>query len=203
MANNSLTALIECGADAMDNMYDIDLEFGNFNATVRAGGFDIPQFKAKTYTKKYHGVSYDRVQSSQDFTRSFKITFRMDAAYGLYDTMTSLLAWHVNPNTGGVSNSNVDKAGTVTVRTIAQPFIAAEDGKLSGHLGVDSYSSGSTQNVGQIKDDPNNTKKWVFKNCFVTDVGQPKYKTESDGGEITFEVEFHFGDVDYPGFKVD
>lgn len=202
MANNSLTALIEAGADAMDNMYDIILEFGDFNATVRASGFTIPEIKASTYTKKYHGVSYDRVKSSQDFNRNFKLTFRMDAAYGLYDTMTSLQAWHVNPNTGGVSNSNVDKAGTVTVRTIAQPFIAAESGKLTGHLGVDDYSQ-SSGTVGQIKDDSSNTKQWKFKNCFVTGVGQLKYQTDSEGNEMSFDVDFHFGDVEYPGYEVE
>jgi hypothetical protein len=43
--------------------------------------------------------------------------------------------------------------------------------------------------------------EWKFKGCFVTKVDMPKFKT--DGADlVTFAVDFHFGDVEYPGFKV-
>lgn len=202
--NNALMALMEAGADAMDNMYDIDLEFGNFNATVRAGGVDIPAVNPKKYQDKYKGVAYDRVQSSQDFTRNLKVTFRMDAKYQLYDIMTSLHAWHVNPNTGGVANANALVAGTVTVRTLAVPFLAAETssaGQIAPEIiGVDSYESGEGK-VGAIKPVDGKTKEWKFMDAWVSNVGQPKYSTESDGTAIKFDVEFTFGRCKYPGFE--
>ncbi len=195
--NNALSALIEAGSDAQGNMYDVELEFAGWNATVRADGFEIPPIEAPTYTNKYHGVGYDRVKSEQNFERKFTMTFRMDAKYGLYQAFTSLLSWHVDPNTGGVANANIDKVGTVTVKTIDTPFIAAEgsDGSAYQASGVDNYNADLKTG---IKD---TNMVWKFHNCFVTKVDMPKFKT--DGADlITFAVDFHFGKVEYPGFKV-
>lgn len=197
--NKALTALIEAGADAQANMYDVELEFADWNATVRAEGFDIPAVEAPTYTNKYHGVGYDRVKTEQTFERKFSMTFRMDAKYGLYQAFTSLLAWHVDPNTGGVANANIDKVGTVTVRTINSAVVAAgnSDGQAYSVKGVDIYNS----NERGLDKKPENVMEWKFKGCFVTKVDMPKFKT--DGADlVTFTVDFHFGDVDYPGFKV-
>lgn len=197
--NNALTALIEAGADAQANMYDVELEFADWNATVRADGFEIPAIEAPTYTNKYHGVGYDRVKTEQNFERKFSMTFRMDAKYGLYQAFTSLLAWHVDPNSGGVANANIDKVGTVTVRTINTAIVAAgsSDGSEYSASGVDTVTSSSSTGI----KDGDGVLKWVFKGCFVTKVDMPKYKT--DGADvITFTVDFHFGQVRYPGFKV-
>lgn len=201
MANNSLQALIEAGADAQTNMYDVQLEFASWNATVRAEGFNIPEVAVETYDVAYHGVKYKRVKPEQTFDRTFSMTFRMDARYGLYDAFTSLLSWHVNPNTGGVANANIDKVGTVTVRAIDSAVVAAsasDAASLNGAPGgLETYSSSDSNSLGQIKD---TDMKWVFKNCCVIKVGQPQYKT--DGADnVTFEVGFIFGDVEYPGFK--
>ena len=196
--NNALTALIEAGADAQANMYDVELEFADWNATVRAEGFEIPAVEAPTYTNKYHGVGYDRVKTEQTFERKFSMTFRMDAKYGLYQAFTSLLAWHVDPNTGGVANANIDKVGTVTVRTINSAVVAAgdSDGQAYSVKGIESYDNSAKTG---IKKDSG--MEWKFKGCFVTKVDMPKFKT--DGADlVTFAVDFHFGDVEYPGFKV-
>ncbi len=197
--NNALTALIEAGADAQSNMYDVELEFADWNATVRADGFEIPTIEAPTYSNKYHGVSYDRVKTEQNFERKFSMTFRMDAKYGLYQSFTSLLAWHVDPNTGGVANANIDKVGTVTVRTINSAIVAAgtSEGSEYSASGVDTVTSSSSQGI----KDGSGVLTWKFKGCFVTKVGMPSYKT--DGADnITFAVDFHFGQVEYPGFQV-
>lgn len=196
--NNALTALIEAGADAQSNMYDVELEFADWNATVRAEGFEIPVIEAPTYTNKYHGVGYDRVKTEQTFERKFSMTFRMDAKYGLYQAFTSLLGWHVDPNTGGVANANIDKVGTVTVKTINTAMVAAgnSDGSSYSAAGVESYDNSARTG---IKTD--NIMEWKFHGCFVTKVDMPKFKT--DGADnITFAVDFHFGKVEYPGFKV-
>lgn len=203
MADNyGLQALIEAGADAMSNMYDVSLEFADWNATVRAEGFDVPEVGVETYDTSYHGLSYKRVKTQQSFTREFSLTFRMDAQWGLYNAFTSLLSWHVNPNTGGVANANVDKVGTVKVRTINSAIVAAESSKannLTGSpLGLEDYTSTATQTAGQITDG-DNSLEWVFENCCVTKVGQPKFKT--DGADVmTFQVTFIFGNTTYPGF---
>lgn len=196
--NNALTALIEAGADAQSNMYDIELEFADWNATVRAGGFTIPEIEAQTYTNRYHGVGYDRVKTDQTFERKFSIDFRMDAKYGLYQAFTSLLAWHVDPNTGGVANANIDKVGTVTVKTIGSAIVAAgnSDGQAYNTAGVEQYSKDPKMGINAEQE-----IVWKFKGVFVTKVSQPQFKTDS-ADNITFTVDFHFGNVEYPGFKV-
>lgn len=199
--NYGLQALIEAGADAQTNMYDISLEFADWNATVRADGFDIPDVEVATYDTSYHGVKYTRVKTEQTFERSFDLTFRMDAKYGLYQAFTSLLAWHVNPNTGGVANANIDKVGTVKVKTVDSAIVAADIGSnLSGSpAGLTEYLSTSATTAGQIGD---TTMEWVFKNCYVTKVSMPKFKTEG-ADNVTFTVTFKFGDVKYPGFSAE
>lgn len=198
-SNNALQALINAGADAQSNMYDVELEFADWNATVRADGFQIPEIEAPTYENSYHGVKLPMVKSEQNFERKFSLTFRMDAHYMLYDAFTELLSWHVDPNTGGVSNTAVGKVGTVKVRTLTNPFIARKNGnELAGsHLGWSDYNqdAGDKKYFGTIKEG----KKWEFYTAFVTKVGQPNFKTEG-GDKITFQVDFRFGHCKYPGF---
>ena len=200
VVNSGLQALIEAGADAQTNMYDVELEFANWNATVRASGFEIPDVEAPTYENSYHGVKYPRVKTEQGFERAFTLEFRMDAKYGLYQAMTSLLAWHVDPNTGGVSNANIDKVGKVTVRTIDSAIVAADNaaaGTLAGApLGLEEYSN---PNAGPGKGLIQGGLEWVFENCFVTKVTMPKFSTDS-ADVIKFSVDFKFGKVKYPGF---
>lgn len=203
MENYGLQALIEAGADAQTNMYDITLEFADWNATVRATGFEIPDVEAPTYDTQYHGVKYSRVKTEQNFERAFSLEFRMDAKYGLYQAFTSLLAWHVDPNTGGVANANIDKVGTVTVRTVSSAIVAADSsaaGSLSGTpLGIDDYTSTQNQTAGQIASS-DNTIEWKFENCFVTKVTMPKFTTEG-ADNIKFTVDFKCGNVKFPGFS--
>lgn len=200
--NYGLQALIEAGADAQTNMYDISLEFADWNATVRAEGFEIPDVEVATYDTSYHGVKYTRVKTEQTFERAFSLTFRMDAKYGLYQAFTSLLAWHVNPNTGGVANANIDKVGTVKVKTVNSAIVAADSGQsLSGSpAGLSDYLSTSTNTAGQIGDQK--SIEWVFKNCYVTKVTMPKFKTEG-ADNVTFTVDFKCGNVKYPGFSAE
>lgn len=200
--NYGLQALIEAGADAQTNMYDVSLEFADWNATVRANGFEIPDVEAPTYDVSYHGIKYSRVKTEQNFERAFTLEFRMDAKYGLYQAFTSLLAWHVDPNTGGVANANVDKVGTVTVRTVNSAIVAApsaQASQLSGEpLGLTDYTDTAAQTSGQIP--KAKCIEWKFENAFVTKVSMPKFTTEG-ADVIKFSVDFKCGNVIYPGFE--
>ncbi len=69
--NYGLQALIEAGADAQTNMYDVSFEFADWNATVRANGFEIPDVEAPTYDVSYHGIKYSRVKTEQNFERAY------------------------------------------------------------------------------------------------------------------------------------
>ena len=209
--NYALTSLIDAGADASSNMYDVVFDFLKlgYALTARAGGFDIPEFGVDTYQVKYHGVSYNRIKSEQNFERKFSLTFRMDAAYGLYDTLTKFASYHGDPNTGSVANTNVI-LGNVYVRAIKVPFIGTAGngdthiGTVSGDTTSNLYVEGAEANVdtnnGNVIRQGDNTKSWAFKDVSCIKVGQPKYKTDGSD-QLTFQVDFIFGNTKYAGYS--
>lgn len=194
--NKFLTALIEDGADAMSNMYDVYIKFPGSDAgkimTVRAEGFKIPEAEIDTYEVKYHGTTYTKPKSEMKFDRKFSLTFRLDAGYNLLNTFKAWHAMVVNPVTGGVSNVAA-ALGEVEVEALAQNFIADES---TSNFGMKDW----TKDDGSVK---GAIKKWKFTEVWVNKVSQPEYKTEG-GDKITFTVDFIFGNFnesDYGDLK--
>jgi hypothetical protein len=198
--NRYVQALFDSGADAFDNMYDVYITPPGYGSstdtpklmTVRADGFTVPPASTSTYKKAYHGNEIDAPAPKQTFERKFTLTFRMDAAYNIHDFFLQWQSAVVNPNTGGVANI-APFIGKVEVRALNTGFIAS--GETNSIL---SYTNDHTQtNSGGIKDE--NTRVWVFDQCWVSNVGQPAYKT-SGGAAMTFTVDFFFGECHYPGY---
>lgn len=191
--NRFIQALINSGADAFNNMYDVYITApGAAEAaepmTVRASQFQIPEAAPDEYDVSYHGNKVTKPKPNQVFDRKFSLEFRMDAAYGLHDFFLQWQSYVVNPSTGGTANV-APALGTVKVRALTTPFIA----------------SGSTQNSILEKtseEDGRITKEerqWTFEDVWVAKVGQPTYSTEGSD-VVKFTVEFRFGNCDYPGY---
>ena len=133
--NKAIEALINSGADAFSNMYELYITPPGSDAgsvmTVRASSFKIPEAAVETYDKKYHGNSIKAVKPNLTFERKFTVTFRADAAYNLHDLF---IKWHgmlANPVTGGVSNTSSHAEGTVQVKALASAYIAMKDQSYS------------------------------------------------------------------------
>ena len=190
--NKFIEALINSGADAFDNMYDIYIVPPGGEKTVmtvRATGFDVPDASVGEYEKEYHGTKMKFPKPQTEFNREFTIEFRYDAAYNLHDFFLQWQSAVVNPKTGGVANVAA-YMGSVIVRTIDTMYVATKDGD-------NSLTKSYTDDTGEIKE--SDTREWRFDDVWVKKVGQPKFKTK--GGEVmTFTVEFRCGDVDYKGY---
>jgi len=186
--NRNIAALINSGADAMSNEYDVSIQFpwndGATVMTVRATGFTPPQFKATTYDKKYHGTSMQFPKSEIDGQRTFKITFRLDASYELYGQFVTWNSSVIDFVSGGVTNWPAI-TGAVNCEAISGAYIATSP-------------TGDDSNGNIIGDSTN--AKWTYANVWVGSVGTPEFKTE-DSNALTYDVEFFFGDTSAPFYN--
>lgn len=208
-----IRSLVNAGADLMNNMYDVRIFFPSTNGgpeaesfhsypiTVRAEGFDIPDFEIPAYQIKYHGVEIDRPKPEQNFKRQFTINFREDAAFDLRRRFSAWLMAIGDPVTGGVSNAT-QFFGRVEVGTIAGAYFATTINSPNGSgKGINAGSADIEDDYGHIttRNDINPLALWKFYNVWVRKITSPKFKTEnSDAGKFT--VDFSFMDCDYPQF---
>ena len=190
MANaTAIQALVNRGADAMNNMYDISIQFPWAEAgsavTTRVEGFQIPDAGNEGYDISYHGVTMKRPHSKQTFNREFELTFTLDAAYALYGEFVNWAMMVADPVNGGVANWAA-ALGTVKVTALS--------GAYNGTSTKDIYNAEN----GSITGDAN--PSWTFYDVWVSKVAQPNFQTA--GGEaIQYAVSFKFGDCDYPFYN--
>lgn len=191
-SNKFIQALVNSGADAFNNMYDVVItapgaaEPGQ-TMTVRASGFQVPDAATDEYEISYHGNKISKPKPNQVFDRKFSLEFRMDAAFSIHDFFLKWESYVVNPTTGGVANV-APALGKVVVRTINTPFVA----------------SGSTNSIIDYTGDDgtisqNKTREWTFEDVWVQKVGQPQFTTEGSD-VLKFTVDFRCGNVGYPGY---
>ena len=198
--NVAVKALMDSGADAMSNMYEVYLTFpGSAEAqilTVRAEGFKIPEAETATYDKKYHGHGIKAFKTEVNYERKFDMTFRMDAAYNLHESFEKWHAYSGNHVTGGVSNV-AGATGKVVVRALNSTYVATDDSNYGVLAKMESYESSNP--AGSLKTDAS-LQTWTFDDVAVTKVGQPEFKTDS-ADALKFTVSFIFGQTDYPGYN--
>jgi len=188
--SKQIYSLIQAGADAFTNMYDVAIDFPwssdlSYPLTVRATGFEVPDTGVGTYDKTYHGVKLSAIKPEHEYERKFDIEFRLDAAYNLYGQFIAWLSAAGDVVTGGVSNW-AGVMGRVVVTALGGAYTAINEPSLT-HATHD-----------EIKDIETNAK-WAFNNVIVTKVTQPKFSTDtSDPAKYT--VSFIFGQNSLPFF---
>lgn len=190
--NSAVQAMLASGADAQKNMFDAWVTFpwtpnNETVLTTRASNFEIKDAKVGTEERKYHGTTVKVPKTSIEFDRTFSLTFRLDASYSLYQ---QFIIWHQtvgDPVNGGVANW-ANSTGKIRVQALSGTYAAT---------GVDNYIDTSTTYA--IKDS-NDNAEWTFYDVWVSGVGQPKFDG-SDGGALTYNVDFVFGDCDYPFYN--
>lgn len=190
MANNSaVQAMLASGADAQKNMFDVWVTFPwNPNDEVvlstRAQSFEVKEANVGMDERKYHGTTVNIPKTSIEFERKFSLEFRLDASYSLYQ---QFITWHqtvADPVNGGVANW-ANSTGKVRVQALTGTYAATS---------VNTYiDTASTYAIANSTDNA----EWTFYDVWVAKVGQPKFDG-SDGGALTYGVDFVFGDCDYP-----
>lgn len=190
MANaTAIQALVNRGADAMDNMYDISIQFpwaeSGSIVTTRVESFAVPDAANDGYDITYHGVTMKRPNAKQTFNREFELSFTLDAAYALYGEFVNWAMMVADPVNGGVANWAA-ALGTIKVTALS--------GAYNGTSTKDIYDASN----GSITGDANPT--WTFYDVWVSKVGQPTFNT-GGGDIIKYSVSFKFGDCDYPFYN--
>lgn len=219
----AMRGIVDAGADLLKTMYDVKIFFPDFTSgkpnteagisstypiTVRATGFTVPDVEVGTYEVGYHGQKVNKPSGEINFTRSFDITFREDAAFDLRRRFTAWLSAVGDPVSGGISNST-GFYGNVQVATVANDFYAftsvypsgneengrqifAESGEISNELGNTAGKLSPTKHTNPIM-------LWNFYHVWVSKVSGPAFETNGSGAnEMT--VTFQFMDCDMPFF---
>jgi hypothetical protein len=182
---------MDLGADAMDNMFDIEITLPNNvkgagdgikSLPLRATGFNPPVFKTKTYKNSYKAVSISRPAAKIEGERQFDIEFRLDALYFAYDVFKVWKGLVNNASTGYASNElNEDDLGAVAVSALKKPITIGTAGYTAAETGVSSGKIGAEGN-----------HAYSYDGVWITEVGEPAYKT--DGGDALFvKITFQFG----------
>lgn len=85
---NYLSDLINLGADAQSNLYELTFTGGEFSGytalTIRNAGITLPERKQGTHDVKYLTTSVTLPAASYEETKTATITFRLDQNYDVY-----------------------------------------------------------------------------------------------------------------------
>lgn len=201
MNNKNIQALINSGADATKNMYDVLHKWPwtdgyDGGVSVRQKGVNIPESSTETYEVSYQGVTMKRAATKVNLERSFEITYRLDAAYEQYGKFVKWHSYTSNPVTGQVGN---------TPLAIGSVKIVAPKGQYNAYdLWNDKKVEDRDSKMRMFDEDGTATDAngyvlWEFDNVWVFKVTQPAFSP--DGGDaLEFTVGYAFGDVDYPEY---
>lgn len=157
LSNNNVATLLNLGADAMDNMFDVTIEpppgLSSFqqhamdahsfddvrfkhDITIRAEGFKPPEFNVKTYKVGYKTVEIDRPATKVEGERQFEMTFRLDANYMAYRFLGAWKSIIVNASTGYASNALFGGGANSSISADQDLFNAAAINNIFGRVRV-------------------------------------------------------------------
>lgn len=213
-----VTALLGAGADAMSNLYDMNLTVPQWvldraqlsapgaepttQLQLRAKGFTPPEIKPQTYEVKFKSVAIERVKTQLDFKRRTEVEFRLDSVYDLYRLFKAWQSGVAVGASGAVANAfgfegedvpggdiaNSDWFGLLEILAQATPLYDA---------GNATNNDGASQGLGVGDLNTTNSIAWAYKQLFVIEVGEPKFSTENADLQ-TIKVVFGFGEVTDP-----
>lgn len=191
------SVLVNATGDAMENIFDIYVTWpwGNGSsgaeaaASYRASGFDVPEPKTKTYDVSWLGVKVKKIASGIELERTFKITYRLDANYALYQKFTAWKKVVADVNTSGVANTE-SALGTIKVIAPGAEYNSMSWSTPTVTSAEDNMVSNALKNTTNLV--------WTFEDVQCYNVTTPKFKNTGSGKAMEYTCEFTFGDVAYP-----
>jgi hypothetical protein len=210
LQDNHVATLINLGADAMSNMYDVRItlpeDIQNIyqslsdELVLRAKGFTPPKFNVKTYKVPYKTIEIDRPATKIEGERSFEIEFRLDASYKVYEMLKLWKARTGTGSTGYASNAiygtgygNNNSLGTVTINSLATSI------KMNG-TGEDAYFADGVNTDFFTENGSQRTLQWKFHQCWLQDLDEPAFNMEN-ADPISIKAKFFFGNYEDPLYK--
>lgn len=206
--NSSITALLQLGADAMDNLFDVIIS-STASGTPEAGeqtgpairdqlrlrckGFTPPHFSQKTYDIRYKTIKLKRPASIVEGDRVFDLSFRLDANYQVYKELLKWRAQTLVPNLGFAANgwdSSKDSLNFRSIKVVCPGAPIQADGTNWAVTGVTDGGELPVES-GSI------TPVWEFDGVWIIDISEPSYKQEG-GSPIEITAKFAFGEYSDP-----
>lgn len=218
---SQISALLNLGADAMDNMFDVfltlpkavigedtaDTEESNYNAyNLRCSGFDPPQFSLKTFDQPYKNTTIRRPSGKIEGNREFSLQFRLDANYSIYRNLMKWRDLFMQPSTAYAGNGIRDpihpyddprsldnRLGIVDVYALASPIYVKPTAPGSTSYSVHGVSEKTflDANIDRLQ--------WRFFEVWLSKLENPKFKT--GGGEVQLvTATFGFGRFEDPRY---
>lgn len=101
--NNYLTTLFNTGNDAQSNLYTVSISGGGLDdmttaLMIRADGFTEPQVEQQSYDTRFLIAKVSRPRAKVNVTKTFSITFRVDANYLVYQALQDKANMMANAN---------------------------------------------------------------------------------------------------------
>ncbi len=188
MDNQFLSAILNDGADAFNNIYDIKITFpwtvtGLDYVTARAEGIKTPEIGTETQERELKGNIIDVPKPKQTGKREFEVTFRVDANYSLYSHLAKWVSCVTDPVSGGVANW-MSFLGSVEITAAGTTYTAL------------SADTGMSAKMGAIEGSAT-TPWWKFSQCWASKITQLDFKRKGSE-ELTYTVTFKYIDSKQP-----
>lgn len=158
--NNYLSALVGTSADAMTNLYKVEITDALASApllqsmSVRLKNFTPPAFQRATTAIHYQTINIDEPTADYVGNRQFQLVFRLDENFELYQYLLARKGRVSDPSTG-YAGTSINAGMTVVVKALAtDPTIFTED--------PDTYK-----------------KLWKYEYCWVQDVKLSPFSYQS------------------------
>lgn len=117
-----LSDLINLGADAQSNLYELTLTGGEFDGstalTIRNAGIALQERKQGTHDVKYLTTSVTLPAASYEETKTATITFRLDQNYDVYKTLLKQQKKVYAPSISYANPSATDATFAINVAAI-------------------------------------------------------------------------------------
>jgi hypothetical protein len=187
MATN-ITTLIEAGADAFTNLFDVKFIFPTNAVTntdkkqadvsVRIQDFPFPVASLTPYTIAYKAITMKRFAPKIEMDRRLSLPIRLDSEWSIYKYFKKWKSLYFNDDSTDINFSNFSKSIT--------------DDANYGTIEVVAYSSNTSaqylpKDAGTIA-----VKKWIFKNVACINVQEPTF-TRDSASPLLLNTEFLFG----------
>lgn len=179
-SSNYVSDLLLAGNDAFSNLYEVLItpgggdegEESDATLTMRCKEFTPPSLSGgDPYRVHYVTAFVDWPSAKVNVTRTFDLTFRVDANYSVYTKLHSFVKGNFNPNTDYV-NTDLNDLEKTTL-TVA----------------VNVLKNGSSSAT-----DKDKMELYKFTNCIITGITPIEYK-QGDPTPITAKATFVFGDM--------
>ena len=165
---NYLSDLINLGADAQANLYELKFYGGGFSSstdiTIRNAGISLPERKQATHDVNYLTTSATLPGASYEDAKTVSITFRLDQNYNIYKKLLEQQKKVYGPSTSYANAS----AGNATFTIVV--------------FAITSQSPNSTSSVAM----------YTLKNCYIKAVKQNTAFSYDNSEPITITADIWY-----------